>query len=959
PKLSKDLLRERNYNKLLEITDINKQQRNNILYFKLKGLIKEELVNFKLSILSEKLTGNIIKKIVLYINQSHYVSNKSFERFLSSKEVTLINRLKEIDTRKGKTKHSLLLNKNKATFQLIQDIIDYHKVKLSENNKIAEMGNTVKPELKAIGNENEVKFELKEFKYPVISDRDSNIHWTVENGNKIHYIDFSIFDNLPGKVEIPENKKGEFLFEVLPALKNKFSLKIGSELNSYDLNKIEPEIKIKFDFIEEAVFCYPEVTILDENYNNTEILGFNYEENKYYKKNNDSKIWYGIDFDLMEKLIDFLEEYEFKVKPDGFYLKDKNRIQQLITSGLSGFPEQWEIETTADFDKIEVNKIELEPEIEIKDVEDEGSINWFEFTVTYNLGGNTYTRQELSEMISYNNEGNPYVEIDNKYFILQSGKREEKVDELIELADNGDEEKDNYRTKFYNILYYRNLIEEAGIKFKGNKVYNELEKDITRKNLIKEVPLPDRLEGVLRDYQKKGFYWLRFLNEYNFGGILADDMGLGKTLQILTLIKSIDLTRPAIVVCPRTLIYNWEEEVKKFFEDLDCLVYYGTPDEREEMISEFINNEIVVTSYSIISRDWQKFNEKNISFSYCILDEAQHIKNHKTKRSRAVKNIKSKKRLALTGTPLENSIKELWSIFDFLMKGYLGNFNFFRKNYLNPITKENDRQKLNKLKQRVAPFILRRKKEEVLQELPEKTTTIQTVNMTKLQEDSYRLILDEVKGKIMETVKEKGFDRSQINILSALTRLRQICDHPGLILGDKEKKWESGKMETLLELVEEGINSGHRLIVFSQFVKMLKLIRNKFEKKNIKFEYLDGSTRKRMEKVNRFNKKSKIKVFLISLKAGGTGLNLTGADMVIHVDPWWNPMVERQATDRTHRIGQKNRVIVYKLITKGTVEEKMLKLQKRKQNIFENVIENNKNPVKVLTWEDIQELLEY
>jgi len=304
-------------------------------------------------------------------------------------------------------------------------------------------------------------------------------------------------------------------------------------------------------------------------------------------------------------------------------------------------------------------------------------------------------------------------------------------------------------------------------------------------------------------------------------------------------------------------------------------------------------------------------------------------------------------------------LDELWSIFDFLMPGYLNNYNRFRKDYLNPIVKYKDQQKLSQLKKRISPFILRRKKEDVLQDLPEKLINIHQVEMTKLQEDSYKVVLEGIKDDLTEAIEEKGFNRSRINVLAALTKLRQICDHPQLLLDQVDKELTSGKLDALVEIVEDAVAAGHKLIIFSQFVQMLKLIKREFEKKGINFEYLDGSTRNRMERVNRFNQSEELQAFLISLKAGGIGLNLTSADIVIHVDPWWNPMVERQATDRAHRIGQENKVTVYKLITSGTVEEKMLKLQERKKSIFNNVIEDNANPMDDINWEDIQELLQY
>lgn len=293
------------------------------------------------------------------------------------------------------------------------------------------------------------------------------------------------------------------------------------------------------------------------------------------------------------------------------------------------------------------------------------------------------------------------------------------------------------------------------------------------------------------------------------------------------------------------------------------------------------------------------------------------------------------------------------------MPGYLGNYSYFKNNFLNPISKNNEKEKMLELKERVAPFILRRRKGEVLKELPDKIINVHPVSMTQLQADSYQTVLADLRGELSQTVSDKGFNRSRINILAALTKLRQICNHPALILGEKASTYNSGKLEALKELLADALSGGHKIIVFSQFVKMLKLIRSELDQQGLNYLYLDGSTRKRMQKVKEFNNNCEVKIFLISLKAGGVGLNLTAADMVVHVDPWWNPMVERQATDRAHRLGQQNRVMVYKLITRGTVEEKMLKLQERKQDLFNNVIEDNVNPIRAISWEDIQELLEF
>lgn len=952
-RLARETRMQENYEKLIEISSLHDNRNPARLHYRVKGFIAESLANFKLIIKSDQISDYILEDLIERINNNYYsfITKNEFAGHFSGRELRLVERLKDLEMRKGRTKNSLLLPKTGENFSFLMDLIKNFRVVLDENGFEAKTGKILQPEMKVTGDKERVKFKIAA-DYPIYSNRREELYWTVIE-NVIHPLDLAGINSLPEIIEIPPEKQGEFLFEILPALESNISLDIGRRLSGYRLIKEEPEAHIKLDYQEEEICCQLQVNLAGEEYNNTQVLGLNLDENQYSEDKETPGLWYGRDNQAFARVVSFLEDYNFKVKPDNFIIRDKADIQEFITDGMIHIPEEWNVETTEAFDQIEIKQVKLEPVIELDDSE---GIDWFDFRITYNLGGRTYTRRELEAMISYNKQGEPYIQIGNQYFILEKGEKEEKVNRILDLAE--EQEEDRYRSPYYNMLYYRNMVEDAGINFKGNRVYDQLQRDITGTRAVTREEVPAEVVEVLRDYQKRGYFWLHFLTKYHFGGILADDMGLGKTVQILTLLKSLSLDRPALVVCPRTLIYNWQEEVDKFFPDMKCMVYYGTPEERKEMRNKFSGYDLVVTSYSIISRDFLEMGEEGLVFSYSILDEAQHIKNHKTKRAKAVKSVRSRFRLALTGTPLENSVAELWSIFDFLMPGYLGNYNNFSKKYITPINDNNDQRKIKELKDRVAPFILRRRKDEVLQELPEKIVNIQPVDMTKLQEDSYRLVLDEVKGELLQTVREKGFNRSRINVLAALTRLRQICNHPALVLGKEGQKHNSGKLDVLMELVEDAISSGHKIIVFSQFVKMLKLIRKRFDDCNIVYEYLDGSTRNRMERVNRFNNQQEIKVFLISLKAGGIGLNLTAADMVIHVDPWWNPMVERQATDRTHRLGQENRVMVYKLITRGTVEEKMLKLQRKKQDIFDNIIEDNRNPIQAITWEDIQDLLE-
>jgi len=945
----------RDYQKLLDVSQKYLRSKDKVLAYQVKGLIDQDIKNFKLSLFSEELTDFQINDIVAGLNGEVY--NLYYQEIIDNnffgEELELLEELSKLDKSRTRSQNSLLLTKNKTNFYFLLKLIDNYEVSFSENGLIAARGEILQPEIKLKGNLEEVKFKINTKEYPIYKSGEDNLSWTVIE-SKVHLLELSLINELSKKVKIPEEKQGEFLFEIIPALKKNMQLEVNSDLEEHKLIKEEAAVKLKLDYNDEKIAAQIEVSFAGENYANAEILGLDAKTAVYTKHKDKAKVWATRDNSIFAEIIDFLEEYNFKVRPNDFVVKGYEDIQYFITDGLLHIPEEWEVLSTESFNEMEVKEIELEPIIQIDDGE---GINWFDFKVSYNLGGQTFSRQELMQMINYNKSGEAYVKLENKFFVLERGEKEEKLDKMIEQSEKNDDQ--SYRSPYHNILYYFNLAEEAGINFKSDGVYNQLQEDISNQKAVEEKELPQEVNEIMRNYQKEGYYWLNFLHKYHFGGILADDMGLGKTLQLLTLLKGLAPEKPALAVCPRTLIYNWQEEANKFFSDLSTFVYYGTPDERDEMRKKFSDYDLIITSYSILSRDIDKINEEEQLFSLAVLDEAQHIKNHKTKRAQAVKDINAETRLALTGTPLENSISELWSIFDFLMPGYLGNYSYFNKNYQLPITKNNNQQKMKHLKERVAPFILRRRKEEVLKELPEKIINIHSVSMTQLQEDSYKLVLDEVKGKLMERIKDKGFDRSRINVLAALTKLRQICNHPALVLDEKGLEQSSGKLESLMELVDDALSSGRKIIIFSQFVKMLKLIRKSFAKRNIDYQYLDGSTRNRMERVNEFNNNQDLRVFLISLKAGGVGLNLNTADMVIHVDPWWNPMVERQATDRAHRFGQENRVMVYKLITRGTVEEKILKLQKKKQDVFDNIIEDNVNPIQAVTWEDIQELLEY
>ena len=507
----------------------------------------------------------------------------------------------------------------------------------------------------------------------------------------------------------------------------------------------------------------------------------------------------------------------------------------------------------------------------------------------------------------------------------------------------------------YRALYLDSLSREApDFSIEKSSAFKKMVQDIREPQDV-EYTLPSGIQGQLRNYQKTGFKWLKSLANYGLGGILADDMGLGKTLQVLTFVLSEKQANPlpSLVIAPTSLVYNWQEEVAKFTPSLKVAVISGQQSDRLEQLKSIDEADLVVTSYGLLRRDIDLYEERK--FKYCFLDEAQHIKNPQTISAQSVKRIKANSYFALTGTPIENNLTELWSIFDFIMPGYLRSHGVFTKRFEIPIVKNGDQQALTELGRHIKPFLLRRMKKAVLKELPPKTESKMLCDMTTEQTKLYQAWLLQARTEFENEVALHGFDKSQIKILALLTRLRQLCCHPALFLENYDGG--SGKLELLQEIVKDAVDGGHRILLFSQFTGMLALIRRHLEEAGLSYYYLDGATKSedRLKLVNSFNSGA-TNIFLISLKAGGTGLNLTGADMVIHYDPWWNPAVEEQATDRAYRIGQKNPVQVYKLITKGTIEEKIYQLQQQKRELVDSLIQPGENFLTRMKESEIREL---
>lgn len=597
--------------------------------------------------------------------------------------------------------------------------------------------------------------------------------------------------------------------------------------------------------------------------------------------------------------------------------------------------------------------------------------DWFDVEIGVSVGENKVNLIPLLEKWfhtshnpehAYRDEQQIPIRINNDYILHIPYKRIKLiVNTLLELNSENNRNHDQMRLSRYQLSALAHLESKFGdypLQWKGSVELQKLSQKLRHFQSIEIVDAPKNLQAELRPYQNQGLSWLQFLREYAFGGILADDMGLGKTIQTIAhlLVEKNQgrLLKPSLIVGPTSLINNWHQELQRFSPELSVLILHGN--KRKEKFEDIVNKDIVLTTYSLLPRDAKEL--KKQTFYYVILDEAQAIKNPSTQAAKLLQEIVTEHRLCLTGTPIENHLGELWSLFHFLMPGFLGPMRKFNELYRTPIEKRQDKQRLQLLNSRVSPFILRRKKEEVAKELPPVTEIVHSIELEGDQRDLYESIRLSMHEKVKSFLNEKGLARSQIIILDALLKLRQVCCDPRLLsLETAANLTTSAKFELLFELIPELVEENRRILLFSSFTSMLALIEEKLVSLNIPFVKLTGSTKDRATPIQRFQS-GEVPLFLISLKAGGTGLNLTAADVVIHYDPWWNPSAEAQATARAHRIGQDKPVFVYKLITKSTVEEKISHLQNKKRALVESLLAENDTKSLKLTLDDLSYLFD-
>lgn len=741
----------------------------------------------------------------------------------------------------------------------------------------------------------------------------------------------TLFGKKQSELEFRGENMGSFIEKVLPVIKKTMNIQVPEKIKDhYIVEQLQPKLYFDIDrsrqrpvLVARMIFAYGEheVNPLQDEHKGSYILVRDREEE--------------------EQLLRLMYDKHFSVRREQFVLMKEDEIFQLMTEGIQDLCRQFEVFYSKEYKANSIKKVGmLSAGIRLNT-----DINLLEMDVDYGH----IPKEELRDFFRS-------IKLKKKYYRLKSGAfinlmtEDKQIDELRDLLSIGEVTEDN------KIAFSQTAVMEVDELLPHTQ---RITRDAGYKQLLEDLKNPDKtnwelpngMEDILRPYQITGYRWLCSLAHYEMGGILADDMGLGKTLQTITYVLANPGTR-TLIVCPTSLAYNWQDEFSKFAPQIATQIISGTPQERADLMQQSADVPVWITTYPLIRKDVDLY--KAQIFDACFIDEAQFIKNPTSLGAKAVKAVQAKHRFALTGTPIENTLSELWSIFDFVMPGFFGRYRQFEECYEKPILRDHDSVQMQKLRRKIRPFVLRRMKKEVLTELPDKIETRRMAEMGAKQRKIYESYLARIQMELAgDEENTPGGNRMQV--LAALTRLRQICCHPATFASNYHGG--SGKLDLLMEQLPDILEGGHSVIVFSQFTSMLSIIAHELKQRNIPFFYLAGSTsaQERKREVKEFNR-GEVKVFLISLKAGGTGLNLTGADTVIHFDPWWNPAVEDQATDRAYRIGQKKKVQVIKYVMKDSIEEKIYELQKRKKQLSDQLIQAGESFVTQLTMEEIKEL---
>lgn len=713
--------------------------------------------------------------------------------------------------------------------------------------------------------------------------------------------------NKESSISFKDNNKQKVINKVIPLLEIiSDDIDIDEELNR---NIIKEELKLEVYFDRERNKTWAEVKAIYGDISFNILKGP--KEDEYVIRNINEE----------EKIEETLNSLAFYRNNNKFIFNGSDeKLFELLSEDLGDLKEKATIFYS---DRFKERKIYGATSINAKI--SEGSGNYLDFTFSIE----NVNEEEYKKIIGAFKENRKFFKLKDESFI---DLRDEEIRSLFNIVDSLNED-NNIKSNEIKVhksksIFLNECLKDANLLFiEGKDIVKHISNKIENLEEI-DYKVPRELKATLRDYQLTGFKWFKTLSHYEFGGILADEMGLGKTIQTIAFLLS-EKNKKSIIVTPTSLIYNWRSEFEKFAPTMKIKIIHGNKEDREFTKDEIKDIDVLITTYGTLRNDYKLY--EDITFDFCIIDEGQNIKNPLSQSSEVVKELKAKVKFALTGTPIENNLIELWSLFDYILPGYLYSKRKFQEKF---IKADKGSEVLKKL---IKPFILRRLKNDVMSELPDKIEKRFLIEMTEEQKKVYKTYVDDVKVKM----KEKDFTTDKITIFSYLTKLRQLTLDPSILI--EGYTGGSGKIDVAVELIEKFIKEKHKILLFSQFTSVLDSIKKVLEAEGIEYFYLDGSTKasERVQLVNEFNESDKAKIFLISLKAGGTGLNLTSADVVIHFDPWWNPAIEDQATDRAHRFGQKNVVEVIKLIAKGSIEEKIIKLQESKKEIINEIMSGN------------------
>ena len=829
--------------------------------------------------------------------------------------------------------HENILGITYREFEYLLKLLNGKKFKIKNHGIVNEVLYKMPTEYVLNLNDDNYLLEISDFSNYVFLDEYFKYVYYHENLYILDdfQIDFikTLQDSKIKRLKFSKDNLNKFSKGLFSNIKN--DLKISDEITEISL-PTKPSIKLYFDIRYSDLIC--DIVF---NYNGVDVKYF---DNVNVLRDNDTET----------EIVEEINSYGFNIVDNKFVINDMDLMYDFIDNNLQELSNKYEVFTSK---KIENTNI-------LKKL---STVNNFSIgkdnILSYNFSVDNVDTSELNDIFKALKSKKKYYKLKNNDIISL-----EDNDNIRELSGLIDDLEINDITGSAEIPKYRALyIDSLKHNYKSintNNLFNDFITNFKKYNNT-SIDFDEFDISTLRDYQKEGVKWLYTIYKCDFGGILADEMGLGKSIQTISFIKQVLREKndaKIIIVVPTSLVYNWQKEFMKFAPDLKYVVVADNKSKRKEVFENKDNYNIFITSYGLVRNDNDEYESMN--FEVCIIDEAQNIKNYQALMTREIKKIKSKCKIALTGTPLENNVTELWSIFDFIMPGYLNSVIKFREKYNIKDIDENGLKTLKNLNYQISPFILRRKKNDVITSLPDKIENNIYIDLPDNQKLLYLKVLEDTKKELDEMIRTEGFQKSRVKILQLLMKLRQICIDPSIIY--ENYSGSRAKIDELIKIVNENILNGHKILIFSSFKRVLDNVSKEFNKYGISYYMIDGSVKSkdRMNLVEAFNKNN-TNCFLITLKSGGTGLNLTGADVVIHLDIWWNPQVEAQATDRAHRIGQTKTVNVIKLITKGTIEERIIELQEKKKVLSDNLIEGNTSneSLSTLSENDIKKLLSY